>query len=65
MASMNYFHSDMSNSTNTIVHFDGKGGHLYLRLQARSQIIYAAQAGCCIFQPAKFQQTITHQQVFL
>ena len=35
MASMNYLESDMSNNTNTVVHFDGKGSNLYLHLQAR------------------------------
>jgi len=35
MASMNYFDSDMSNRTNTVVQFDGKDGNLYLCLRAR------------------------------
>jgi len=52
---MNYLDSDMSNSTNTIVYFDGKDGNLYLRLQTMSHTIYAA----------KFEQTITHQHVLL
>ena len=39
---MNYFDSDMSNSTNTSVHFDEKSGTLYLRLRARSQTICGA-----------------------
>ena len=30
MASMNYFNSYMSNSTNTVVHFNGKDINLYL-----------------------------------
>jgi len=30
---MNYFDSDMSISTNTVVYFDGKDGNLYLRLR--------------------------------
>jgi hypothetical protein len=30
MASMNYFDSDMYNSTNTVVYFDEKDGNLYL-----------------------------------
>jgi len=58
MDSMNYFDFDMSNSTNTVVHFDGKEvGNLCLGLWARSHTIYAAQVGCSIFQPAKFEQT--------
>jgi len=48
MASMNYFDYDMSNSIYTVVHFDGKGGHLL---------------GCSIFQLVKFEQTIIHQRV--
>ena len=55
MASMIYFDSDMSNSTNTVVCFDGKDGILYLRLRTMSHIIYAAQ----------FEQTIIHQHVLL
>jgi len=51
MASINYFDSDMYNSINTVVYFDGKDGNLYLRLRT----IYAA----------KFEQTITHQHVIL
>ena len=65
MASMNYFDSDMSNRTNTVVQFDGKDGNLYLCLRARSHIIYLPQGGCSIFQPAKFKQTITRQHVLL
>ena len=41
MASMHYFDSDMSNSTNAVVYFDGKDGNLYLRLQTMSHTIYA------------------------
>ena len=52
---MIYFDSDMSNNTNTVVYFDGKDSNLYLRLQAMSHTIYAAT----------FEQTITHQHVFL
>jgi hypothetical protein len=52
---MNYFDSDMSNSKNTVVCFDGKDGILYLRLRTMSHTIYAA----------KFEQTITHQHVLL
>ena len=52
---MNYFDSDMSNSTNTVVCHDGKDGILYLRLRTMSHTIYAA----------KFEQTITHQYVLL
>ena len=55
MASVNYFDSDMSKSTNTVLYFDGKDGNLYLRLRTMSHKIYAA----------KFEQTITHQHVFL
>ena len=55
MASRNYFNSDMSKSTNTVVCFDGKDGNLYLRLRTISQTIYAA----------KFEQTITYQHVLL
>ena len=40
MASINYFESDMSNSTNTIVHFDEKGINLGLRLRTRSHTMY-------------------------
>jgi hypothetical protein len=47
MASMEYFHSDMSNSTNMVVRFDEKSGNLCLRLRARSHIIYAMQV--CLF----------------
>jgi hypothetical protein len=58
MDSMNYFDSDMSNSTITVVHFNGKEvGNLCLSLRARSHTIYAAQVDCSIFQPAKFEQT--------
>jgi hypothetical protein len=52
---MNYFDSDMSNSTNTVIYFDGKDGNLYLRLWTMSRTIYAA----------KFEQTITRQHVLL
>jgi len=51
----NYFDSDMYNSTDTVVCFDGKDDNLYLRLLAMSHIIYAA----------KFKQMITHQHVLL
>ena len=60
MASINYFDSDMSNSTNTVVHCNGKGGNLYLCLRVRSHTIYVAQAMCSIFQPA-----MTHQHLLL
>jgi hypothetical protein len=52
---MNYFGSDMSNGTNTIVCFDGKDGNLYLRLRTMSYTIYGA----------KFEQTIIHQHGLL
>jgi len=54
---MNYFDSDMHNSTNTctVVYIDGKDGNLYLHLRAMSHTINAA----------KFKQTITHQHVLL
>jgi len=31
------------------MHFDGKGGNLYLSLPARSHTIYEAQVGCSLF----------------
>ena len=43
MTSMNYFDSDMYNSTTTVVCFDGKDGNLYLPLWVMSQIMYAAK----------------------
>jgi hypothetical protein len=46
MASMDFFDSDMYNRTNTGVHFDGKGGNIYLRLRGRSNTIYATQVDC-------------------
>jgi hypothetical protein len=52
---MNYFDSEMSNSTNTVVYFDGKDGNLYLHLQTMSHTIY----------DTKLEQTITHQHVLL
>ena len=55
MVSMNYFDSDMSNSTNTGVYFDGKDSNLYLRLREMPLTIYAAI----------FEQAITHQHVLL
>ena len=55
MASMNYFDSDLYNSTNTVVYFDGKDGDLYLRLRVILHTIYAA----------KFEQTIPHRHVLL
>jgi len=55
MASMNYFDSDMYNSTNTVVCFDGKDGNLFLRMRGMSHTIYVA----------KFEQMITHQHVLL
>ena len=43
LASMIYFDSDMSKSTNTVVYFDWKTGvNLYLRLRKMSLTIYAA-----------------------
>ena len=65
MASMNYFDCHRSNSTNTIVYFDDKGGNLYLRLLAKLHTIYVQQVGCSIFHHAKFEQTITHQHALL
>jgi hypothetical protein len=44
MDSMNYFDSDMSNSTNTVVHFDEKSGNLCPRLrlrQGRTQFMWS------------------------
>ena len=55
----------MYNRTNTGVHFDGKGGNIYLRLRGRSNTIYATQVGCSIFHPGKFEQAITRQHVLL
>ena len=40
---INYFDSDMSNSTNTVVYFDDKDDNLYLRLRTMSHTIYAAK----------------------
>jgi hypothetical protein len=51
---MNYFDSDMYNSTNTVVYFDTKHVNLYLCLRAISLTIYAA----------KFEQTITLNMCF-
>jgi hypothetical protein len=50
---MNYFNSDISNSTNTVVYFDGNDGNLYLRLRTMSHTIHAAE----------FEQTITIKNV--
>jgi len=44
---MNYLNSGMSNSTNTLIHFD-----LYLRLQERLHKFYAMQDGFSIIYPA-------------
>ena len=63
MASMNYFDSDMYNSTNTVVHFDGKEGNSHLCLLARSHTTLWCRLWS-IFQLAKFEQTIT-QHVLL
>jgi hypothetical protein len=52
---MNYCDSDMSNSTNTVVYFDGKDSNLYIRLRTMLHTIYAA----------KFEQTLTYQYVLL
>jgi hypothetical protein len=49
---MNYFDSDMSKSTNTVVYFDGK------------TVTYIYVCGHAIY-AAKFEQTITHQHVHL
>ena len=62
MAFMNYLESDMSNSTNTVVHFDEKS---FNRLRTRSHTMYVLQVDCSIFHPAKFGQPITHQHVLL
>ena len=51
---MNYFNSDISNSTNTVVYFDGNDGNLYLRLRTMSHTIHAAE----------FEQTITINMYF-
>ena len=55
MAYMNYFDSDMYNSTNMVVYFDWTDDNLYLCLWAMSHTIYAA----------KFEQMKTHQHVLL
>jgi hypothetical protein len=53
---MNYFDSDMSKSTNTVVYFDWKTAiYIYVNLRTMSHTIYAA----------KFEQTIIHQHVHL
>jgi hypothetical protein len=39
MASMNYFDSDMYNSTNTVVYFDEEDGNLYLCLRRLLSLI--------------------------
>jgi hypothetical protein len=36
---MNYIDSDMSNSTNTVVHFDEKSGNLCLRLHIVANVL--------------------------
>ena len=56
--------NDMSNSTNTVVYFDGKGGDLFLRFAGKVTHNLCG-VGCSIFQPAKFEQTITQQHVLL
>ena len=51
---MNYVDSDMYNSTNTVVYFDGKTA------------IYIYTCGQChTFYSVKFEQMITHQHVLL
>jgi hypothetical protein len=56
LASMNYFDSDMSKSTNTVVNFDWKTGiYIYVCGICRTQFNL-----CC-----KFEQTIIHQDVHL
>jgi hypothetical protein len=41
---MNYFESDIFNSTNRVVYFDEKGGNLHLRLR-RSPTVCATHVG--------------------
>ena len=65
MASMNDFDIVMSNSTHTVVHFNEKSGNLCLCLWVRSYTIYVTEVCCCIFHPAKFEQTMIHQHVLL
>jgi len=48
MPSMNYFDSDMSNNTNTVVPFYEKSGNLCLLLRAMSHTIYITHVGCSI-----------------
>jgi len=55
---MNYFDSDMYNSTNTVVYFDGKDGYLYLRLWTMSHTIYAATT--CAFTTGKSVLLMEH-----
>ena len=65
MASMNDFDIVMSNSTHTVVQFNEKSGNLCLCLWVRSYTIYVTEVCCCIFHPAKFEQTMIHQHVLL
>ena len=58
LASMNYFDSDMYNSTNMVVYFDGKYGYLYLRLWTISHTIYAATT--CAFMTGKSVLLMEH-----
>ena len=55
MASMNYFLFDLSYSTNTIIHFDGENGNIYLRLRASTYTVYEAQVCGSIFQTVKVE----------
>ena len=53
---MNYFDSDMSKSTNTVVYFEWKTViYIYACGQCRTHAVYAAN----------FEQTIIHQHVHL
>jgi hypothetical protein len=60
MTSMNYFHPDISKSTNTVVHFDMKSGDLCPGLRTKTDTIYMMQIGCSIFHPAIIEQRVAH-----
>jgi hypothetical protein len=56
---MNYFDSDMPNSTKTVVYYHGKDDNLYIYIcgQGHKQFIR------CRLAVLSFDQTITHQHV--
>jgi len=47
----------MSNSTNTVIHFDEKDCIICLKLPAKSHTIYMTKVGCSVFYPTKFEHT--------